>query len=130
MGLNILIVDDSATMRAMIKHTLDMSGVPLGEVHEAGSGQEGLDLLAAAWIDLALIDINMPGMNGVELIDRLRADPEFSHIPVVVVSAETSETRIGTLKERGVTVIHKPFTPELVREVLARLLGADWDASP
>ena len=69
MSLNVLVVDDSAVMRAMIIKTLRLSGLPLGEVHEAANGQEGLGTLDEHWIDLVLVDINMPVMNGEEMIE-------------------------------------------------------------
>jgi len=61
MALNVLIVDDSVVMRTMVLKVLRMSGVPLGEVHQAANGQEGLAALDGNWIDLVLADINMPG---------------------------------------------------------------------
>jgi two-component system chemotaxis response regulator CheY len=129
MKLNVLIVDDSATMRAMVKRTLQMSGLPVGEWHQAGNGQEGLDVLDREWIDLVLVDINMPVMNGLEMIQKLREDPSNEKLPVVVISTESSETRIQEIKSLGVAFIHKPFTPEQVMEIISPLLGEYQDAS-
>ena len=70
--LNVLVVDDSAVMRAMVIKSLRLSGLPLNAVHEAGNGEEALQVLDAQWIDLALVDINMPVMNGEELLTRVR----------------------------------------------------------
>ena len=81
MSLNVLIVDDSAVMRAMIIKTLQVCGLQLGEVHQAGNGREGLDALNDHWVDLVFADINMPEMNGEEMIDRMRANPDTADVP-------------------------------------------------
>lgn len=128
MALNVLIVDDSATMRKIVIRTLGMSGLPLGALHEAGNGREGLDVLEREWIDVVFVDINMPVMTGMEMIDAIRAHPTNNKVPVVVVSTESSETRMEELKRRGVPFIHKPFTPEHVREVVQGLTGVSQDA--
>jgi two-component system, chemotaxis family, chemotaxis protein CheY len=127
MAFNVLVVDDSEVMRAMVLKTLRLSGVPLGEVHQAGNGLEGLQLLDTNWIDLALVDINMPVMRGEEMIDRIRANPATADLPVVVVSTERSEARIAELREKGVEFVHKPFTPEALRATVLRITGIDDD---
>jgi two-component system, chemotaxis family, chemotaxis protein CheY len=73
--VNILIVDDSAVMRSMIRKTIELSGLPLGEIHQAADGREGLTALETNWIDLVIADINMPVMNGEEMIERMQAVP-------------------------------------------------------
>ena len=127
MAINVLIVDDSSVMRAMILKTLRMSGLPLGEVYQAGNGQEGLDALDQHWIDLAVVDINMPVMNGEEMIDRMQENPDMKDIPVVVISTEGSETRIERLQQKGASFIQKPFTPEIVRDVIMAITGIEAD---
>ena len=72
MALNVLVVDDSLMMRKLIIKALHLSGIPLGEIHQAGDGEQGLKLLNEEWIDLVLVDINMPIMNGEVMIDRVR----------------------------------------------------------
>lgn len=123
MPLNILIVDDSAVMRGMILKSLHMSGVPLGEVHQAANGQEGLDCMNDNWVDLIFADLNMPVMNGEEMIDRMQETPDKEDIPIIVISTEGSETRIERLKQKGITFIHKPFTPEIIRDTINDLTG-------
>lgn len=123
MQFNILIVDDSAVMRAMVLKTLRMTGLPLGEVHQAANGAEGLAKVTDEWIDLILADINMPVMTGIEMIERLRAQDETQQIPIIVVSTESSETRIQWLAERGVAFVHKPFTPETLRGTILQVTG-------
>jgi two-component system chemotaxis response regulator CheY len=123
MALNVLIVDDSAVMRSMVLKVLKMSGVPLGEVREASNGQEGLEALGEHWIDLVIVDINMPVMTGEEMIDRMRRIPEYLDLPVIVVSSEGSQTRIEKLLEKGVKFIHKPFAPEAIGTAITELTG-------
>lgn len=123
MALNVLVVDDSSVTRAMIIKTLKIAGLPLGEIYQAANGQEGLDVLDKNWVDIALVDINMPVMNGEEMIRRLRETPEWENLPVVVVSTEGSQTRIERLQQRGAKFVHKPFAPETIREIIAEITG-------
>ena len=123
MIFNTLVVDDSAVMRRMIIRTLELSGVPLGAIHEAGHGEEALAVLEEHWVDLALVDINMPVMNGQEFIERVREIPEFRDLAIVVVSTESSETRILEIRKSGVEFVHKPFTPETLRETIVKITG-------
>jgi two-component system chemotaxis response regulator CheY len=123
MAVNILIVDDSGVMRSMIAKTINLSGLALGEIHQAGNGQEGLDALKQNWIDLVIADINMPVMNGEEMINHMMADPDLQDIPIVVVSTEGSKTRVERLQEKGIRFIHKPFTPEAIRDTIRDFLG-------
>jgi two-component system chemotaxis response regulator CheY len=124
---NILIVDDSAVMRAMILKTLRLTGLPLGDVHQAANGAEGFACARTNWVDLILADINMPVMTGVEMIEKLRETPETRDIPIIVVSTESSDTRIQWLAERGVAFVHKPFTPERLRETVLSVTGVSDD---
>ncbi|MFQ6099048.1 MAG: response regulator, partial [Armatimonadota bacterium] len=87
------------------------------------NGQEGLDAIDRQRIDLVLADINMPVMNGEEMIERMRASPRSSHIPVIVISTEGSRTRIERLEQRGASFVHKPFTPETLRDVVEAITG-------
>lgn len=127
MALNVLIVDDSKVMRSMVLKTMKMAQIPLGDVVQAGNGQEGLDALADNWIDLVLVDINMPVMNGEEMIREMKARPDTAGIPVVVISTEGSETRIARIKEMGAAFVHKPFEPELIRDTIISLTGIGGD---
>ncbi len=123
MSLNVLVVDDSSVMRAMIIKTIRMSGLDLGDVYQAANGKEGLDAARENWVDLVIADINMPIMNGEDMIDAMQADPEIDDIPTIVISTEGSETRIERLQEKGVTFIHKPFTPEIIKDSIRSLTG-------
>ena len=124
MSLNVLIVDDSETVRAIIGKTLKLANVPLKEVFQASNGQEALEVLKAQWVDLVLTDINMPVMNGVELVNHMNEDETMKGIPVVVVSTDGSATRIEELKAKGIRgYIRKPFTPEQIKEIIVQTLG-------
>jgi two-component system chemotaxis response regulator CheY len=126
-SLNILVVDDSAVMRAMIIRTLRLSGVPVGELVEAGNGLEAVERVADHWVDLMLLDINMPVMDGQAVIERMRADPLTESLPIIVVSTERSETRVAALRALGVEFVHKPFTPEQLRDTIIRITGVTTD---
>ena len=98
MALNILVVDDSATVRAVIAKSLDLSGIECNTIHQAENGQVALDILKDNWVDLIFTDINMPVMGGVEFIERLSEDDLLNNVPVIVISTEGSTTRIESLK--------------------------------
>jgi len=118
MPMNILIVDDSAVMRSMILKSLRMADLDIAEAHQATNGLEGLSLLNEHPIDVVIADINMPVMNGEEMIQRMKSDDKTKDIPVLVISTEGSETRKESLKEQGVAFIHKPFSPEQIRDTM------------
>jgi two-component system chemotaxis response regulator CheY len=123
MALNILVVDDSAVMRSMIIKTLRLSGIPLSRIYQASNGVEGLNVLDGNWIDLALLDINMPVMSGEEMIYKIRQQPEYEDLSIIVVSTEVSRTRIKALSSKNVRFIQKPFTPETLREKIVEIIG-------
>jgi two-component system chemotaxis response regulator CheY len=125
MAVNILLVDDSAVMRSMIQKTLTLSGLQIGEIHQAGNGREGLQQLESGWIDLVIADINMPVMNGEEMIEQMHAREEWRGIPTVVVSTEGSQPRIERLQRLGVRFVHKPFSAESIRDTLKEMLGSE-----
>lgn len=124
MALNILVVDDSAVIRAVFSKTFKLVGIPVGELYQAANGKEALEILNENWVDLVFSDINMPVMGGVEMIEKMSDDGLLKTIPVVVVSTEGSTTRIEQLKSKGISAyIRKPFTPELVRKVVDDIVG-------
>jgi two-component system, chemotaxis family, chemotaxis protein CheY len=127
MVFNTLVIDDSSVMRKMVIRTLKMSGMPVGEIHEAADGQEALEVMGDHWIDLALVDINMPVMNGEEFIHHVRAEESMRDLAIIVVSTESSETRIRALMDQGAEFVHKPFTPEMLREKIIKVTGVSDD---
>jgi two-component system, chemotaxis family, chemotaxis protein CheY len=118
MKLDVLIIDDSVVMRAVLAKLLRMTGIPLGTVHEAGNGAAGLALLERQRVDLVLLDISMPVMRGDEMLERLREQPALRELPVVVVSSESSNERRAHLEALGAVFVHKPFSPEQLRDVI------------
>lgn len=127
---NILIVDDSVTVRQMVKRTLAMAGLDIGEIYEAGNGIEALARLADHQIDVMMVDINMPTMNGIKLLERIKQNPRLKDIPIVIASTEGSQTRIDQLRRDGAFgYVRKPFKPEQVRDVLTPLLGVKENAT-
>ena len=127
MALNILVVDDSSVMRSIIIKTLKLSGIPLGDIWEAQNGAEGLHLLQEKWIDLALVDIHMPVMDGEEMIRHLRESDQYSNLPVIVISSESDPGKIEMIHRQGATFIHKPFKPETLKEVIVAITGVSHE---
>jgi len=124
MAFNILVVDDSETMRAVIKKTVAMSGVQIGEIREAGNGKEALLVLEDAWMDVVLSDINMPEMGGVEFLREVKQDEVLRNIPVIFVTTESSQARIDEVTSLGAAgYIKKPFMPEKIRTILLDVLN-------
>lgn len=126
MNFNILIVDDSEIMRAMLKKVIAMSDAPVKEIYEATNGVEGLKVLEDELVDVVLSDINMPQMNGIEMIEKIKSTDETKHLPIIVVSTEGSAHVVDNLMNMGIReYLRKPFTPETVRDALKKVLG-DW----
>ncbi len=124
MAFNILLVDDSATVRAVISKALTLAGVDINELYQAGNGQEALTVLQESWVDLVFCDISMPVMDGEELVAEMKRTGMIESVPVVIVSSAGSEPRVARLKEDGVRdYVQKPFTPERIREVVDSVMG-------
>ena len=119
---SILIVEDSATTRALIKAVIEEMG-DLTTL-EAASGFEALKLLPAQEFDLIITDVNMPDINGLELISFIKNNPRYSHIPLIIVSTERSEED----RKRGIALgalayITKPFRAQELQEVVKKALS-------
>lgn len=124
MAFRILIVDDSAVMRAFIRRIILLSGMEEAEFLEAADGREALSLLRQEWVDVVLTDINMPSMDGEQLVRCLEADDMLKSVPVVVVSTDSSSSRMHQMLSLGARgYVKKPFVPETLREELERVLG-------
>jgi two-component system chemotaxis response regulator CheY len=117
-------VDDSPVMRSFIRRVLGLSGFEVGECVEAGNGEEALAQLDTHQVDIILTDINMPRMNGEELLRRLSADGVLKNIPALVISTDATKERILRMLSLGAEgYMSKPFSPEGLREELERVLG-------
>lgn len=118
-----MIVDDSAAIRKILQRVLAQAGVALGTVHEANDGSQALELLKTNKVSLILSDINMPNMDGIEFLSRLKADAEYKAVPIVMVTTEGSQTRVMQALELGAAgYVRKPFTPEQIKEKLAGVI--------
>ena len=110
----VLVVDDSRAIRTILSKTLRELGF---EVREAANGQEALQVIQAekSAVKLILLDSNMPEMDGLELLKRLRKNPEFSSLVIVMVSAETEMDHIAEALEAGANeYVMKPFTKDII----------------
>ena len=124
MAFNILLVDDSVTVRKVIAKALRLAEVDIGKLFEAGHGAEALEVLEKEWVDLVFADIMMPVMDGEEFVRKLNESGQIKELPVIIVSSAGSEPRVQRLKELGVRdYIQKPFTPEQIREVVESVMG-------
>ena len=124
MGRSLMIVDDSATMRKIIMRTVRMSGLEFERTEEAGSGVEALEKLQGGPVDVILCDVNMPEMNGTEMVKKARELPNCSGTKIVMVSTESAQDLIDQVISDGADgYITKPFTPEKFQEKLTPLLN-------
>ena len=123
-ALEVLIVDDSSVTRKMVRRAVGLCGLEIGSVLEAANGEEALAQLRDHRVDLVLADINMPVMNGMEMVERMSQDPVLSKIPVVIVATPMSEQRVERLLDIGARAyLAKPFRPEALRDLVLEILG-------
>ncbi|MBU0728824.1 MAG: response regulator [Proteobacteria bacterium] len=128
MAFTILVTDDSETMRAVIKKTVSMSGVPVAEFYEAANGKEALKILEDAWVDVILSDINMPEMGGVELLKEINKNDVLRNIPVIFITTESSKARMEEVSKLGAAgYIKKPFLPETIKKILIDVLEKAYE---
>src|SRR5579872_5445954 len=113
--LDVLIVDDSAAIRKILQRVLRQTDIPIGTVFEAGDGQEALETLKAQTVGLILSDINMPNMNGLELLSAVKASDAWKHLPVVMVSTEGSQAKVLEAVQLGAAgYVRKPFNADQI----------------
>jgi two-component system chemotaxis response regulator CheY len=123
MESDVLVVDDSAAIRKILQRVLRQTGMAIRAIHEAGDGQEALELLKSQSVDLVLTDINMPKMDGIQLLAAVKASPQWRHIPVMMVTTEGGETKVGEAVKLGAAgYVRKPFTADQIKEKLAGIL--------
>jgi len=126
MAFNLLIVDDSNSMRTVVKKIVGLTGLEVNQILEADNGRRALDVLGGSWVDAVILDINMPEMNGLELLQRMSEEPLMKNIPVLMMTTEASEAHMKTAFELGAKgFIRKPFVPEELRKTLLAVLGFD-----
>lgn len=123
MESDVLVVDDSAAIRKILQRVLRQTGMAIRTIHEAGDGQQALDLLKDQAVKLVLTDINMPKMDGLQLLRALKASPEWRSIPVVMITTEGGEAKVGEAVKLGASgYVRKPFTADQIKEKLVGLL--------
>lgn len=124
-ALTILIVDDSAVMRALLKRVVSLSDVPVKTVLEARNGREALQIMEIHEIDALFTDINMPVMSGHELLAEVARQDRWKHVLRVVISTDGSKLRREEARDLKVGLyVEKPFRPEVVRDVLSEIANA------
>ena len=124
MSLRIMIVDDSPAMRTFIGRIIQLSGLDVACCIQASNGMEALNLLREQLVDVVLSDINMPVMDGEQLLRELANDAALRKVPVVVVSTDSTDLRRKRMLELGARgYVRKPFAPETLRYELEMALG-------
>ncbi|WP_320197584.1 response regulator [Agrobacterium sp. rho-13.3] len=121
MSANILTVDDSASIRMTTKIALTNAGY---QVTEAVDGADGLTKAKGGPFDLIVTDLNMPNMNGLEMIEALRQSPAHTGIPIIFLTTESDADMKARAKSAGATGwITKPFDPEHLVKIVKKVLG-------
>lgn len=123
MDSDVLVVDDSAAIRKILQRVLRQTGMAIRTIHEAGDGQQALEVLQFNSVHLVLTDINMPKMDGLQLLAALKADPNWRNIPVVMITTEGGEAKVGEAVRLGAAgYVRKPFTADQIKEKLVGIL--------
>lgn len=121
MSKKALTVDDSKTMREMVAFTLKSAGF---EVIEAEDGAAALKVATGQALDLVITDLNMPNMNGLELIRAMRSQSAFKFTPILMLTTEADGDKKSEGREAGATGwIVKPFNPETLLQVVGKVCG-------
>lgn len=120
-ALNVLLVDDSQTARNHVKRVLKSLGIQ--NIQTANNGIEAIKILSEFEFDLIVTDFNMPEMDGQQLTEFVRNDMGNAYVPILMVTSESDEARLGHVQQAGVSAIcDKPFEPQSIREILYRVL--------
>ena len=117
---NFLVVDDSASMRQLITFAMQYAGY---DVLLAENGKDALDKLSSTRVDMVITDLNMPDMDGIELITHLRSMPDYKFVPIVMLTTEAQEEKKRQGKAAGASGwIVKPFTPDQLLSVVRKFI--------
>lgn len=120
MALDVLVVDDSADIRKILTRVLAQTELAIGKVYEASDGVEALKMMEARTVGLVLSDINMPNLDGLQLLISVRSRPEWSGIPVIMISADGQQERVMEAVQMGAHgYIRKPFTAEEIKDKIS-----------
>lgn len=119
---NILIVDDSAMMRALLRRVATMCDVLVGEIFEASNGKEAIAILEKHDVHAVFTDINMPVMSGTELLREIERHEKWRSLTKVIISTDGSAARRHEAEQLNVRLyVEKPFRPEVMRDVLSEI---------
>ena len=126
MEADVLVVDDSAAIRKILQRVLRQTGIAIGAIHEAGNGQEALEILKVHRLDLVLTDINMPKMDGLQFLAAMKASEGWQGIPVVMITTEGGESKVAEAVKLGAAgYVRKPFTADQIKEKLVGILAPE-----
>ena len=120
MSKKVLTVDDSPSVRKMVEFSLKAKGYVMGA---AGDGQEALEVMANDPFDAIILDVNMPRMNGLEFLEKVKSDENYSSIPVIMLTTEGQDEDRDKAMALGATAyIVKPFKPSQLLDLLAEII--------
>ena len=122
--LDVLIADDSAVIRKILQRVLRQMDLPLGEIHEAGDGKEAVDILKGHQVGLVLSDMNMPHMDGLQLLARIKEMAHMKEVPIVIITTEGRQGKVMEAIQLGATgYVRKPFTADQIKETVMVVLS-------
>lgn len=121
--LDVLIVDDSAAIRKILQRVLRQTDLPIGQVYEAGDGQEAIERLNEQPVGLILSDINMPRMDGLQFLAAIRDMESVKKVPILMITTEGSQGKVMEAVQLGAAgYVRKPFTADQIKEKLVGLV--------
>jgi two-component system chemotaxis response regulator CheY len=123
--MNVVIVDDSAAIRKILRRVLLQTEIPIGTIHEAGDGQDAVRILKDNAVNLILSDINMPNMDGIELLRTVKSTSQWSHLPVLMITTEGGQAKVMEALQLGAAgYVRKPFTADQLKEKIIGVVGS------
>ena len=126
MKLNVLVVDDSAAIRKILVRVLSQTDLPVEKVQEAADGAEALKIMNGSDVNLVLSDVNMPNMDGLQLLTTIRANAEWKKVSVIMITTEGSQAKVMEAVQLGANgYVRKPFTPDQIKEKICSCLKAE-----
>jgi two-component system chemotaxis response regulator CheY len=123
MPVDVLIVDDSAAIRKILQRVLRQTDLAIGDVFEAGDGVEAMKTLNERAVQLILSDINMPNMDGLQLLAQVKQNEKWKSVPIVMVTTEGGQGKVIEAVQLGAAgYVRKPFTADQIKEKLTGLI--------